>query len=273
DSLEAYNYFLRGTEESAKLYHQNARRFLEKAIELDPTFASAYLELAGNYSALSMHEEAKITYEKAKTFAEKATEKERLGIESTYARVIERNPEKSFRILKQMAKKYPKEKGVHQRLAGYYNERKMYDKAIEEYNKTLELDPNYGNALNELAYTFLDVKQYERAIELLKRYATVSPGDANPFDSMGYAYFRIGRLDEAIAKFKEAIEVKPDFEVSIRCIQYVYALKQEYSEAMKWADQYIQVFKHLRKKTTGYLIKGFYYGWLGSLNKSMSELK
>jgi tetratricopeptide (TPR) repeat protein len=271
--MEAYNYFLRGREERDKYYFDNARQFLEKAVELDPTFASAYLYLAGIYGMVGDTNAESEAYEKAKTFSEKATEKERLYIEAFYAVAKEKDPEKGYLILKQIAKKYPKEKQVHLLLGVYYFSKGNHDKGIEEYNIALELDPYYGHALNRLALTLVDLKKYERAVELFKRYATVSPGDANPFDSMGYAYFRMGRLDEAIAKFKEALEVKPDFDFSLFSIQYVYAFKQEYSEAMKWLDHLTLVAKPLGIRLKGHWCKGFYYYWLGSLNKSMSELQ
>ena len=273
NSMEAYNYFLRGREEYDKFYRENARQFLEKAVELDPTFASAYLYLAWTHSDLGNTKAADIAYEKAKTFSEKATEKERLYIEAEYASAIEKDPEKRYRILKQIEKKYPKEKQVHFFLGGYYYSKGNLDKEIEEINIALELDPYYGKALNILAIDLVEIKKYERAVELFKRYASVSPGDANPFDSMGWAYFRMGRLDEAIAKYKEALEVKPDFELSLFSIQYVYAFKQEYSEAMKWLDHLISVAKSPGIKLQGYWCKGFYYYWLGSLTKSMSELQ
>jgi serine/threonine protein kinase/Tfp pilus assembly protein PilF len=272
NSLEAYNYYLRGREEAQKYYEESARRFHEKAVELDPTFASAYLSLAESYGRLGNKKASLAALEEAKTFSEKATEKERLYIELAYARAIEKNPEKRIRILKQMAKKYPKEKHVHFYLGNWYSGDDN-DKAIEEYNKALELDPNDRRVLDEFAMTLLDLKEYEKAFELLKKYVSVYPGEADPLDCMGFAYFRIGRLDEAIAKYKEALAVKPDFHYSALSIQYVYALKQEYSEAMKWLDHYIQVVKSPGIKLEGYWCKGFYYFWLGSLNKSLRELQ
>jgi len=273
NSMEAYNYYLRGREEYEKLYYQSAHQFLEKAVELDPTFASAYLYLARAYGGLENTKASNSAYEKAKTFSKKTTEKERLYIEAFYALYIEDNYDKSSHLFKEIAKKYPKEKHVYLYLAWYYGS-ENYDKCIEELNKSLELDPNFGPALDLLAMRLLlDSKEYERAVEILKRYASASPGDANPFDCMGFAYFLMGRPDEAIAKYKEALEVKPDFINSLFSIQYVYALKQEYSEAMKWLDHLIQVEKSPGIKLQGYWCKGFYYSWLGSLNKSLIELQ
>ena len=44
-SMEAYNYFLRGRDDYEKFYQADARKFLEKAVSIDPTFAVAYLYL------------------------------------------------------------------------------------------------------------------------------------------------------------------------------------------------------------------------------------
>ncbi|MBW1717913.1 MAG: hypothetical protein JRJ77_19365, partial [Deltaproteobacteria bacterium] len=44
-STKAYNYYLLGRHADEKFYHEEARRFFEKAIEIDPQFVSAYLSL------------------------------------------------------------------------------------------------------------------------------------------------------------------------------------------------------------------------------------
>jgi tetratricopeptide (TPR) repeat protein len=272
NSMEAYNYFLRGREDLSKWYYDSARQFLEKAVEFDPTFAMAYLYLANAYGGLGNTKAQNEALEKAKSFSEKVTDKERLYIEASYANFIERNSEKYLAILQQIAERYPKEKLVHYLLGLYYRNRDP-DKAIEESNKALELDPKYGMALNDIAYVYMNMRNYEKAIEYFKKYASASPGDANPFDSMAEAYFWMGRLDEAIAKYKEALEVKPDFYFSMHNIQYVYAFKEDYPEALKWIDKYIDIASSPGLKRAGYLWKGFYHYWLGSLEKSLIDLQ
>lgn len=271
-SLEAYNYFLRGREDFEKYYFDDARKFLEKAVEIDSTFAIAYLYLAWAYEFLANYKARNEVYEKAKTFAQKATGKERLWIEAAYASAIERNPEKRFHILKQMAKKYPKEKRVHFSLAAYYQGKKLFYEAIEEFNKALELDPNYGYAINGLAYTYAEMEYFEKAIENFKRYASISPGDANPFDSMGDLYFQMGKFDEAIAKYKEALEVKPDFFKTYWKIGYIYALKENYTEAMKWNDRFIATVPLSSGIASGHAWKGIYDYWLGRLEQTFVDL-
>jgi len=272
-SMEAYNYFLRGREDYEKFYYDEARQFLEKSVELDPNFAVAYLWLAWTYGVLGDTKARNEVYEKAKTLSDRATEKERLYIEAAYARTIERNPEKRYKILKHLAEKYQKEKRVHRDLAKYYDDKKLYDKALEEYNKALELDPDYGDALNLLAYMHSDMGNYEKALEYFNRYASVSPGDANPLDSVAEIYFRMGRLDKAIAKYKKALEVKPDFFLSFWRIAYISALKENYDQAMEWNDKYIAAAPSPGMRANGLWWKSFFHYWLGSLGQALRGLQ
>jgi len=46
NSIEAYQYFLRGRDDYEKFFYPDAQKFLKKAVELDPTFAVACLYLA-----------------------------------------------------------------------------------------------------------------------------------------------------------------------------------------------------------------------------------
>jgi serine/threonine protein kinase/tetratricopeptide (TPR) repeat protein len=272
-SMEAYNYFLRGREDYEKWYYVDARKFLEKAIELDSTFAMAYLYLAWTYDAVWNNKAKDEAYKKAKAFSGKASEKERLYIEAYYARTFERSPEKKFLILKQIAKKYPKEKRVHYFLGSYFKSRNLFNDAIAEYNQALELDPNYGIVVSNMAYIFSDLGEYEKAIEYFGRYASILPGDADPFVCMGDLYFQMGRLDEARAKYKEAIEVKPDFYISYLRIGYLCALTENYPEAMNWIDQYIAIAQSPGSRAEGLWHKGFYHYWLGGMDIALNDFQ
>jgi tetratricopeptide (TPR) repeat protein len=267
-SIEAYNNYLKGRDASRKFYYEEAKQYLEKAVELDPTFFRAYGTLIWAYYFSGDIKARNEAFEKAKTFSHKATEKGKLYLAYANALFMEPNEEKRFSVLLQLVKKYPKEKDTHHNLGIYYESRDP-DKAIEEFNKALELDPNYGVALNQLGYTYMSIRNYEKAVEYFKRYVSVSPGEANPLDSLAEAYFQMGRLDEAIAKFKEALEIKPDFLISSNSIHYIYALKEDYPESMKWIDKYIDIAQAKSLKREGYLLRGFYHYWLGSLEKSL----
>ena len=271
-SMEAYQYFLKGCEEYDKMYYEDARRSLEKATQLDPEFALAYLYLGGVQSEsgnISARDEA---VKKAKALAYKVTERERLYIEALYANVIEGNREAGNRFVQEITQKYPKEKMAYYWLGVFHRISGDNEMAIAEQNRALELDPDYGNAHNELGYIYLDLRDFDKSVEHFQKYAALNPKDANPLDSLGEAYFQMGRLDEAIAKYKEALAVKPGFLTSNYCIAYIYALKENPAEVMTWLETFIGQSPNAGWKGRGLAFKGFCQTWLGSLNKGLENL-
>ncbi len=272
NSMDAYNYFIRGRNEWEEWHYDDARRFLEKAIMLDSTFASAYFWLAHTHYGLRDEKAGDEAAIKAKALSTKATEKERLYIDAMYADDIEYDQNKSFRIIKELATKYPEEKRAHMLLAGHYRNQRIFDKAIEENKKALELDPNYGVSINDLAYIYSEMGDYDKAMEYLQKYAALFPGDANPFDSMGDIYFQMGLIDEALVKYKEAIDVEPDFVLSSPRIAYIYALREDYTEALKWIDYYIALTPSSAASVHRYIVRILYRNLLGNFNNALSIL-
>ena len=90
-------------------------------------------------------------------------------------------------------------------------------------------------------------------------------------DTLGEIYFWAGRFDLAIEKFKEALAIKPDFFHSIRHITYSYALKEDYTEAIKWADEHSTRSSDPFNKATGYFLKAFFEYWTGLYDKALEE--
>jgi serine/threonine protein kinase/Tfp pilus assembly protein PilF len=270
-SMEAYEYFLKGSKAWDNFYYEDARKFFEKAIELDSTFAIAYAYLASAYNNLNDYVARDEMIKKAKIHSEKASERERLYIEMMYALRIEKDPEKRFRILEQLAEKYPREKRALYSLGLYY-ESIDRTKGIEFYNKALDLDPNYGLVWNQLGYVYSDQGDFEKAIDCFQKYASLSPWIANPVDSIAELHFRMGKLELAIAKFKEALAIKADFGSELK-IAYIYALREEYDEALKWIGQFIAQAPSKGLKHEGGWGEGFYLFWLGKIDLSLTRFQ
>jgi tetratricopeptide (TPR) repeat protein len=256
--MEAYDYYLKGREAYERFYFEDAKQHLEKAIELDPEFAVAYLYLSLVYGELQRRgDERREIVRKAKEYSDKATEKERLYILAEHTYIIERDSEKRIRILKELIEKYPNEKDAHFELGFVYQARGLFVEAIEEYEKALELTPNDGYIVNALGYLYSDMGEYEKAVECFKKYAILNPDDANPVDSMAEQYFRMGRLDEAIANYKKTLEIKPEFGVGFR-LSYLNALKENYVESMKWLDHDLDIVPSPGVKAEAFLWQGIY---------------
>jgi tetratricopeptide (TPR) repeat protein len=271
NSLDAYNYFLKGREEYEKFYWADSRALLEKAVELDPEFAMAYSYLVRVYYRLGDADACRGALEKLQKYGDRVSGKEGLYIKALLAMFADRDPEKNAEFLKKIIQEYPEEKRVRVELASYYTNTKKYDQAENELQQALKLDPQYGYAMNLLAYTYSYQNRYDEAIKYFKLYASVSPGDANPYDSLGDLYFRMGRLEEAVQQYKEAIRIRPDFGSGCR-ISYIYALTENYDEAMKWVDQFISAAPSGGHKAVGYQLKAIYHYLFGNVQLALEEL-
>jgi serine/threonine protein kinase/tetratricopeptide (TPR) repeat protein len=271
-SLEAYKAYLQGREAEKKLDNAQALKFYEKATDLDPNFAYAYRRQSAAHLSLGNSQSRRETLIKAKSLSRHATEKERLYIEAAYASVIENNDERMLQIYQQIADKYPKEKDVYYNFGLYYDSRSP-EKAAEYYEKALELDPDYGSALNMLAYLYLSMDRKEEAVELHKRYVSLSPGNPNSLDSLADSYFHIGQLDEALDKYMEITETYPEFYSSNMCISYIHALEEDYTTALKWIDQYFFYAPSLVLKGRGLFFKSLCLSRLGRFEDALEELE
>ena len=268
-SMEAYNYFLRGRDDVDNLYAADAKKFLEKAIALDPAFAVAYLYLARAEGELRDYKAEDDSLRNAKEYADNATEKERLYIEAQYALIIEKNPEKKSRLLLELTGKYPQEKHAHYELGDHFYSRRNYSVAILEYEKAIALDPDFGPALNSLGYLYADTGDFEKAETCFKRYISANPGDANPIDSLAELYVRMGNLDKAEARYREALEARPDFTGSCRGLAYISALRENYQEASRWQSEFLAKAAPAERMEALWLINYFDY-FLGRLEKSLN---
>jgi tetratricopeptide (TPR) repeat protein len=273
NSLEAYNNFLRGREEYERFYYGDSRRYLERAVEIDPEFAMAYSYLGRVYNVLGNSPAAEEAIQKLEKYGGRVSGKEGLYIKAQLAsRSKEKGKEQEqIDLLKKIIADYPEEKRARLDLAARIFGMKKYDEAIVELNDLLKLDPKFGPALNLIAYAYGNQNKNDLAIKYFQEYASVSPGDANPYDSMGELYFYMGKWDAAVEKFKEAIRLKPDFGSDNR-ISYIQAMREDYAAALLSIDQFIAAAPSNGLKAWGSQLKAVYDHVLGKNKAAFADL-
>jgi len=267
-SMEAYNYFLRGRDDVENLVASDAKKFLDKSIALDPRFAVAYLYLAHAETELRDYRARDEALKNAREYSARATEKERLYIEAEYAALIEMDTGKKNRLLRELTEKYPQEKHAHYELGQYYRNDNRNSEAIQEFEKAIALDPDFGPAFNELGYAHVSTGEFEKAEAAFKRYIAVNPGDPNPIDSLAELYVHMGNLDKAEARYREALEARPDWTGSCRGLAYIYALRENYQESSRWQNEFLAKAAPAERMEALWLTNYFDY-FLGRLEKSL----
>jgi len=271
-SMEAYDYYLKGLDAYDDYYWDESSQLFEKAIRIDPGFASAYFYLYASYNGLDNREKALEALEKAYQASSKATENEQLLIRAFYTSNIQKDKQKAFGFMLELAEKAPRDKRVHFYLGRWYLSDHRRDDAIEQFMKAVELDPEWGEALNQLAYLYFARGDFSTAMEYLKKYAALNPDDASPFDSMGDMYFAMGKLDEAMEQFKQAVKIKPGFYCTTEKIAYIYALKEDYPRADQWLEKALKDVPSEGLKAYLYYTIAFMDYHFGKLDRAMQSL-
>ncbi len=114
---------------------------------------------------------------------------------------------------------------------------------------------------------------YERALDYAKQYVSAVPNEANPLDTLGYIYVSMEQFDLAIEQFKKALVVEPDFFSTLNQISYTYALKEDYSEAIRWVEELSARTDVPADKTDAFLLEAFYMYWTGASQNALETLE
>jgi serine/threonine-protein kinase len=110
-----------------------------------------------------------------------------------------------------------------------YGGRHEYDKAIEQYKKTLEMDPDFRPARSYLARAYLRKGMYEDA---LKEYKLL-----NRLPGMAFTYAKMGRTEEAHQALNELIERSKNTYVSPSAIARVYFALGDNDQGIAWLER------------------------------------
>ena len=140
-----------------------------KAIELDPTGAAGYEQLARLYAKTGRLNEAVTTYEAA-------------------------------------IKARPEDPNLHYFLGTLYSFGGAQDKAIERYEDAIKYGPDLAYPKNDLAYIYAESgENLDRALDLAQDAKAALPDTATVADTLGWVLYKRGIWSAAISYLKEAV--------------------------------------------------------------------
>jgi superkiller protein 3 len=81
--------------------------------------------------------------------------------------------------------------------------------AIVEFQKAVELDPNYVAAQRNLGYAYDRQGKVEEAVAAYRKAIELEPGDAVTRNNLGVLYDKKGMYGEAVGEFEKALQIDP----------------------------------------------------------------
>jgi adenylate cyclase len=242
ENPDSYQLYLRGRYFWNKLTIDGVRRGIEhfqQAIEKDPGYAAAYAGLLDCYTYLNSPAEARRAAIKALELDPALGEAHAsLGFfkflydwdwpeaEREFMRAIELNPN------------YPE---AHHWYAIYLANMGRHREAIREAKHARELDP-LSLLMNQTAGNVLCLaRDYDRAIEELQKTLDMDANFASAHGTLGLVYAQKGMCEEAIAEFQKVNALVggiASIEASVKALMgYAYARSGDKSQAIKLIDE------------------------------------
>jgi DNA-binding winged helix-turn-helix (wHTH) protein/tetratricopeptide (TPR) repeat protein len=158
-SLDALKAYSTGLNVVASTGEEAAVPFFQKAIEIDPEFAAAYVELGIMYGAIGESTLSMENTSKAYKLRDRTSDVEKFFITSSYDSRVTGNYEKAQQTCEAWAQAYPRDARPRTYLSAFILPASArYEKSLAEAQKRLELDPHtaIGYIVLAAGYTFLD---------------------------------------------------------------------------------------------------------------------
>jgi eukaryotic-like serine/threonine-protein kinase len=169
-SLEALQAFSAGWKAANSTGFADGVPLLKRAVEIDPKFAIAHAYLGNIYSTLGESVLATESNTNAYRLRARTSERERFYIEANYYRTVTGNLEKARQTCESWAQRYPRDAFPHGLLSGIISQGSgKYEKAIEEAQKAIGLDPDLTPAYTNLANSYVYLDKPEEAGNTLQR--------------------------------------------------------------------------------------------------------
>ena len=227
ESLEAYEYFLRGRElgyrDTAEANAQ-AREMLEKAVELDPGFSLAVSHLSRSHAvayANRWSESPQHSLEQAVTLARRAVELDEanphayfaVGAAAFWSKQLDQAcaaAQKCIAIEPSFAEGY----GILAVTLIYMGRPLAARDALE---KGMRLDPHYRDIyLHFVGQVHFALAEYEQAADAFRRRLVRKPESDISRALLASTYGHLGKLDESRAEWKRLLEVNPHYSLEDR---------------------------------------------------------
>jgi len=167
EALKAYStaWKLQGSAGSAAVVP-----LFKHATEIDPQFALAYVALGRMYGDIGESDLSADSTSKAYELRNRVSDREKLFITAAYDMQVTGNMERAQQTCELFAQAYPRDYAPHAFLSGMvYPITAKYEKAMEEANKVIELDPDFVVGYWNLAYSYQYLGRLREAEETLHR--------------------------------------------------------------------------------------------------------
>ena len=240
-----YSNYIKGLLYAEKGEYLKSLEELERAKTSDPQSIHIRLKIASVLIRLDRLDEAEAVLKEAKEI-----DPENLDLSLALIFVYsygERNEDLETEyeaFLKKAHGKKPKDIGISEYLAQFYFYKKRPQEAIDVYEKILESNPDYVEALFWLGYLYEDSGQRSKALKTWERGVDLDSSFTPILNCLGYTYAEEGiKLDLAEEMVRKALEAEPENGAYLDSLGWIYYKKGDVEKAKEYTLKAISLIK------------------------------
>jgi eukaryotic-like serine/threonine-protein kinase len=166
-SLEALKAYSLGFKAQNEKGAAASLQYYQRAIQIDPNFASGYDAVGNDYGNLGERERASEYYTKAFQLQEHASEREKLTIEAHYYLLVTGEQDKAAQTFQEEIESYPRVAIMYNNLGAVYAQQSQYEKAVEITRQGIHLDPSQLPEYTNLANYTLALQRFDETRQVI----------------------------------------------------------------------------------------------------------
>jgi TolB-like protein/DNA-binding winged helix-turn-helix (wHTH) protein/Flp pilus assembly protein TadD len=112
-----------------------------------------------------------------------------------------------------------------------------YDESIRQSRKTIEMDPNFALAHNQLAQAYLQTQMHVEAVAELQKAVQLSGGSPTAVANLARAYVASGKRSEAVNLLNDLKRRSSPVSSHASEIAVIYAALGDMDQAMNWLEK------------------------------------
>lgn len=169
-----------------------------------------------------------------------------------------------------MADKKPQlvDAGSYYEIANQHYEKGDYEKAIENYNMAILLNPLFSEAYFNRALSYYQLKNYDKSIADYTEAAELDPKNPIIFNNKGDAYYRKQDYTSAIKDYDKAIMLNPNYLKAFYNRALSYASLEDYEKAVEDFSKVVQLKPDFAE---AYHLRGLAYEYAGDLDSAIGD--
>ena len=210
-SLEALKAYSLGEKARNQKGYAAALPYQQRAIELDPNFATGYEAVGSIYFSLGEQGRAREYFAKAFQLREHASEREKLTMAASYYGSVTGELDKAAQTYQQEIESYPREYSAYQRLGIVFASQGQYEKALEVTRQTLRLVPDRPGVYGNLTNYSLALQRFDDARQIVNE-AQTRKLDSFVLHNALYALAFVGSDSGAMAEQQQWFTGKQGYE-------------------------------------------------------------